>query len=66
MYVLLCFVSYPRVNIWHSERKTKQNTHEENGVGISAYLTILIYWYQAFDGYIPDVAAAKEDFACRG
>lgn len=64
---MFCSVLSPTLQRTFGTQKGKQNRTptREDGVGIPAYLTILINWYQAFDGYVPDVAAAEEDFACR-
>ena len=50
------------------KKKTIQGEDEKQGsTGISqTYLTVFVYWDQALDSHVPNVASSEENFACRG
>lgn len=58
---------HPSVRKREGEKKKNiQGEDEKQGsTGISqTYLTVFIYWDQALDGHVPNVASSEENFAC--
>lgn len=50
------------------EKKNYPRGRQETGsTGISqTYLAVFVYWYQALDRHVPNVASSEENFACGG
>lgn len=60
---------HPSVRKREGEKKKNiQGEDEKQGsTGISqTYLTVFVYWDQALDGHVPNVASSEENFACGG